>query len=103
MTMVIKYNKPLPEWAKYLAREKDGEIWCYENKPVFRENEGVWRPFEGMAERYPDYDGVYRWVLWKDIAPALISSYDEDTHVSLVNRNSANGQRYTYEQGHLLL
>jgi len=21
-------NDPLPEWAKYLAREENGELWC---------------------------------------------------------------------------
>lgn len=70
-------NDKLPEWAKYLAREENGELWCYEEYPLHIKDEGVWRPCSGEGEQYHDYDNVYWCVYWSDNSPTEISNYEQ--------------------------
>lgn len=42
----IDWNKA-PEWAKYAAMDRDGEIWLFEEKPLVNEDFGVWEDSDG--------------------------------------------------------
>lgn len=35
------HNPPPPSWAKYVVAQKNGDIWCFEEGPYKREDEGV--------------------------------------------------------------
>lgn len=92
--MYRKDNSPLPEWAKYVAREENGELWCYEEYPLHIKDEGVWRPCSGEAERYSDYDNVYWCVYWDDESATEISNY-EQKELAIKKRNTNN---YSYRE-----
>lgn len=87
--MYRKDNSPLPKWAKYLAREENGELWCYEEYPLHIKDEGFWRPCSGKGEQYHDYDNVYWCVYWHDNSPTEISNYEQKER-AFKKRNTNN-------------
>lgn len=47
-------KKPLwemaPDWANYLAQDKSGKWFWFENEPIILPNQEIWRPNFGQNE-----------------------------------------------------
>lgn len=61
----------LPEWANWVARDKDGDLWVYDNKPEkVRED---WFDFiGGNYEWINDSEGTFSHAKWEDEEPTRI-------------------------------
>jgi len=44
-----------PSWANYMAMDRNGEWFWFENEPKLDEAENIWRPNQGRNER------AYHW------------------------------------------
>ena len=62
----------LPEWANWVARDKSGDLWVYDNKP-----EKVWEDWlyfiGGDYEWINDSEGMFNHVKWTDEEPTRIT------------------------------
>lgn len=65
----------LPEWAKWMARDKDGMLWMYSNKPEKYEERDVWYQLIGVG-KYNIIDDLlesnFPHVKWSDEEPTEI-------------------------------
>jgi len=67
----------LPEWAKWMARDKDGMLWMYSNKPEKYEERDVWYQPIGVGKYniIDDLSGVnFPHIKWSDEEPTEISN-----------------------------
>ncbi len=64
----------LPEWANWLARDENYELWVFTTKPS---KEGdVWDVEDGMGycERLDDVDDIYNDIQWEDEEPTSVKA-----------------------------
>ena len=52
--------KDAPEWASYLAMDRNGCWWWYEFKPTIFLNEDEWVKVGGRAEAFPSSNDDWR-------------------------------------------
>jgi hypothetical protein len=50
--MKIRWDK-LPEWAKFIAQDSNGEMWMYATKPSADAETELWATKESRCERLP--------------------------------------------------
>lgn len=55
--------KDAPDWANWIARDKDGEWRAFENEPVADESEGYHRPNGGK------HQVIVHWTVSKERRP----------------------------------
>ena len=71
----------LPEWAKYVARDQDGSLWIYEEKPTSTSCVGVWETW-GNFKKIPK--GLFPNIMWSDEEPTELTTVSnnpiEPTH-----------------------
>lgn len=63
----------LKHWNKkynYIARDKDGSLYIYRDKPS--KNEDVWSTEYGFARAERNFDGLFRLISWTDKEPMNI-------------------------------
>ena len=54
---------------KYMARDKNGDLWVYGVKPVKKEKDGQWwDPDNGLLP----FSGLFQFIKWEDEEPYLI-------------------------------
>lgn len=66
----------LPEWAKYVARDEDGCVFAFENKPYKDEDEDEWLKAAGEHCQLPD--ASYPHVKWEDEQPLYLGVKNEE-------------------------
>ena len=67
----------LPEWANWLARDKSGELWAFEKKPIKRIGLGAWVDNEYGCGRVEETDDTFDDILWTDDKPVMVTDYGE--------------------------
>lgn len=63
--------KELPEWAKYVARDADGQLYAFETKP-YKYNRKWQQSGIGIAKVDADVDVLFPNVEWSDEEPTEI-------------------------------
>lgn len=56
---------------KYIARDEDGELWLFENRPF--KNGRSWYVLDGFGESFNLYKHLFQMVKWEDEEPTLIA------------------------------
>ena len=79
----------LPEWAKYVARDDDGCVFAFENKPYKDEDEDEWLKAAGEHCQLPD--ASYPHVKWEDEQPTELTPA-EDSIIKPDHYLNENGQ-----------
>lgn len=74
----------LPEWANWLARDRDGELYVFEKKPIKSVGDGEWFEFEcGRLKTVEETDDTFETVKWEDEFPTIVDKDgDEITSIS---------------------
>lgn len=67
--MTIKNNIEIPDWADWLARNRQGDLWIYENEPTRKEEIGKWVSSSGKAALIEKEDEASHVVSWEDVKP----------------------------------
>lgn len=82
----------LREWVKWLARDKDGELWAYSDKP-FKIND-AWDgdDYLDMTVEIEETDETFSHIKWEDEEPTEIEQV-------LETRGASAGNRRTEEVG----
>ena len=65
----------LPEWANWLARDEDGWLYAFENKPIKRILLGAWVENESNSDRIEETDDTFEDILWTDDEPVKVADY----------------------------
>jgi glutamate formiminotransferase len=51
--MKIRWDK-LPEWARFIAQDSNGDIWMYANAPKRNHRCHMWDVSQGQCEKLPE-------------------------------------------------
>ena len=62
----------LPEWANWVARDEDGTLNAFENKPFKSTDIGMWFDNEHNSERVEETDDTFEGILWTHDEPTKI-------------------------------
>lgn len=78
-TPIIKYTAKketqLPEWANWLARDEDGDLYAFENKPIKSFGDGEWFEFEcGRLKEVDETDVAFEDIKWTDERPFRVKA-----------------------------
>lgn len=77
----------LPDWARWIARDKYNELWVYENKPkklIF-----LWNVESGTREPVNDPSNYYSFIKWEDEEPWSVA--DSAFHIASESTAKALG------------
>lgn len=81
-----------PEWANWLARDKDGEVYAYENKPYKEEWHGEWlRSNEDNGDYIRLLTDGFDHIKWSDKEPTRIKNATD-------NNVGTNPNAYVFEE-----
>jgi hypothetical protein len=61
------------EW-KWIARDEDGEIWIYKDKPVKGIKSKMWRNISSCDSKINLFNHLFQFIKWEDEEPYLISN-----------------------------
>ncbi|WP_373768368.1 hypothetical protein [Jeotgalibaca porci] len=63
----------LPEWANWLVRDRDGELYAFEIKPIKATENGEWFEFGcGRLKEVEETDDTFETVKWTDEEPTVV-------------------------------
>ena len=65
----------LPEWANWLARDEDGNMWAYNEKP-YKHIENFWAS-ESKALRITTSRSIYPQIRWSDEEPTEVKRIED--------------------------
>lgn len=37
----------VPEWAKFITKDDDGEVFCFSDNPCYNKEKGIWHSLKG--------------------------------------------------------
>ena len=65
----------LPEWVNWLARDEDGDLYAFENKPIKSTGDGEWFEFEcGRLKEVDETDVTFEDIKWTDEQPTSVKA-----------------------------
>lgn len=90
---IITYKAPkkekilgVPSWAEWLARDKNGELWAYAEKPLI----GFWRFVAngGFVEDVKETEETFKSIRWEDEEPTRVTDFIANTKKEVASEQS---------------
>jgi hypothetical protein len=102
-TPIIKYTAKketqLPEWANWLARDKDGDLCAYTTIPTKGSIFSEWFTRTDGYEKVEETDDTFKHIKWTDEEPTQIKRGLETGGVSVEELNSiTNAKAHGYDE-----
>ncbi len=89
----------LPEWAKWLARDEDGELWAYSERPFKRIDMWDGDYYLDIYREIEETDDTFKHIKWTDEEPTEIKRGLEAGGVSVEELNRIiNAKAHGYDE-----